>query len=150
MTFREFFARRGYDLDAGSIPMLRRLFVESFRERGFHRFWRVWNPAYGWLLWHLYVLLGGRDRPALATVTVFVCCGFFLHDLPLSLLAGRWHCAVTVAFTLYALVTLAFARTGLAARTDTWSAPVAVTVNVSLLALGLALGVAADYGLGRV
>lgn len=58
-TFDAFLPRRGYDPAGTPDALLRRLFVESWREPGFHRFWQVWNPMYGWVLYRLYLALGG-------------------------------------------------------------------------------------------
>lgn len=81
----------------------------------------------------------------MATWIVFAACGFVLHDLPLSLIAGRPLISTTVAFSLFALATIAFAKTRLDGRSAKWSAPVALAINLLLLAAGLAAGVGADH-----
>ena len=110
VSFQTYLHRRGYDLRAGSGAFLWRLFIKSWAEPGFHRFWRVWNPGYGYALFHLYLLLGGNKRRFTATIGVFAFCGFSFHDLVAYLISGRFGLSCTFAFILYALLSLAAFR----------------------------------------
>ena len=143
-TFAHYLQRRGFDLRDGTPAFLRRMFIDCWTEPGFHRFWRLWNPLYGYFLFRLYRGLGGSRRPVLATMVVFVFCGFVLHDLPVSLIRGRGSVACTVAFVFYGLATLVSRRLirGAAIRWPAWSC---VVVNLGLVATGLIIGALAQH-----
>lgn len=51
--FRRYLHRRGYRASTGW-PFFRRAFLECWAERGFHRFWRAWNPGLGFLVFRPY------------------------------------------------------------------------------------------------
>lgn len=138
--FEQYLARRGYDLRGGARPFLRRMFVESLGQPGFHRFWRVWNPLYGFALYRLYVALGGNRRRVRATLAVFVLCGALLHDLPVSLLLGRVSLATTCAFSLFAVLALASRAAQPRLRQRRWPPLANAAVNVAALAGGLGGG----------
>ena len=103
-TFTQYLRRRGYDRQASSAHFLRRMFLECWLESGFHRFWRVWNPLYGFFLYRLYLRLrrlGGNYNRFVAAVGVFEACGFGLHDFPVSLVLGRSTFVCTPSFSVW-------------------------------------------------
>lgn len=138
-TFDAYLRARGFD-PKNPAGMLRRMFITCWGEPGFHAFWRLWNPYFGYRLFQLYLALGGSRRPVVASLGVFTACGFLLHDLPATLLSGHLSLASTFAFGLYwasALVSRA-----LAARLafERWGRPVNGAVNATLVLAGLVGG----------
>jgi hypothetical protein len=112
--------------------------VTPWGEPGFHRFWRLWNPLYGYALFRLYLVLGGNRRPLLASLVVFLACGFFLHDLLFLVSTRKLTFTTTIAFGLFWL--LASVNRALAGRLgqERWSRAANALVNVSCVAFGLA------------
>ena len=140
-SFQQYLEGRGYDLDRGSAAFLRRMFLECWAQPGFHSFWRVWNPAYGYLLFRLYRSLGGSRSQVPLTLLVFGLCGYLAHDFPVSLFLGRPLLVCTVAFVVWGTLVslarhlerpLAFAR---------WPPPLHVLLNIALVGCGLLAGV---------
>lgn len=69
------------------------LYASSIRD-----FWRRWHITVGgWLRWQVYVPLGGKYRPTLATFGVFFFCGVW-HGASWSFLA--WGASQAIALTL--------------------------------------------------
>jgi len=131
--------QRGYDT-SGARPILRRLFIESWGEPGLHRFWRAWNPVYGYVLWRLYLALGGRERPLIATMAVFAACGFFAHDLVTWAMTREPTLAITITFVLYGAMTLGSRIFQDTLRQDRLPRLVNAIINLLLLLVGLAGG----------
>ncbi len=58
-------------------------FIRPFGATSFAQFWRLWNPVYGYFLYHFSYRPLSRILPRSAAVlATFVVCGFLLHDLP--------------------------------------------------------------------
>lgn len=138
--------RRGYDTKS-AVAILRRLFVESWAEPGFHNFWRVWNPVYGNGLFKLYRAIGGNESPVVATFAVFAFCGFVLHDTIHIARTGMLTLSTTLAFVLFALATLLSKRYERVLRQSTWPSFANVMVNLGLVAVGLWAGGVLDAAL---
>ncbi len=117
------------------------MFVACWREPGFHRSWRLWNPFFGHGLHRLHVALGGRRRPGVATLSVFLVCGA-LHDVAAGLFTRRVSVACTVAFAMYGLLTLV--GHGLERRQARWTPASNVLANVVQLLAGLGAGVVVE------
>ncbi len=120
--------------------MLRRLFLDSWVQPGFHRFWQVWNPVYGYFLFLIYRALGGSRRPLVAGISVFVFCGFILHDLPIQLVTGEPRIVCTVAFLNWGVFAFLSRKLGPVLGFDRWSRVANLCVNVILIGSGLLLG----------
>ena len=112
--------------------------VECWAEPGFHRFWRVWNPLYGFYLHKLYVALGGRDRPITSALAVFVFCGFVLHDLLGLLTTGRFSLSTTFSFVFFGLAALLNRQVAARLGQDRWHRAANVALNLTLI-VGLTL-----------
>jgi hypothetical protein len=138
--YREYLSLRGYNPDASKWSILKRALFESWAEAGFHRFWQVWNPGIGYLLFRLYLLLGGKHRSALTTVVVFLFCGF-LHDAAVMIMFRQSFLAFSCAFLCFGLLTVASRRFEPWLRQDHWPVLANVTVNVLLVAVSVHAGV---------
>lgn len=138
-TFDDFLRARGFDAKAPG-AFLRRMFLTSWGEPGFHAFWRMWNPLYGYILFRLYLVLGGRRRPALASLIVFLACGFFLHDLVVAVSARRLSFTTTIAFGVFWLLATANRALVGRLRQERWRRSANVAANVACVAVGLAAG----------
>jgi hypothetical protein len=67
--------------------LLRQMFSRSFGAGSFDRFWRYWNPVYGYALYYWCYRPLRRYLPRDACVALtFAASGFLLHDLP----TGWW------------------------------------------------------------
>lgn len=135
-----FMERRGFDVKSGG-AMLRRMMLEAWAEPGLHRFWRVWNPFYGFFLLKLYILLGGRKRPVINTLIVFIFCGFVLHDLLRLALGGAFSLSTTCAFVYWAAASLLNKRYESALGQQRWHVAANVLFNASLIVGGNVLGI---------
>lgn len=140
-SFAEFLAARGFDAKDRA-GFMRRMFVTAWGEPGFHRFWRIWNPLYGYVLFRLYVVLGGRRRPVLASLVVFLACGFFLHDLVVAVPTRKLSFTTTLSFAIFwLLASLSRALAG-RLRQERWPRSANVALNVACILVGLASGTA--------
>jgi hypothetical protein len=147
-SFEEYLRQRGFDVRARG-AFVRRMCVTAWGEPGFHRFWRLWNPLYGYALFRLYVALGGARRPLVASFVVFVACGFFLHDLWLVPTGAKLGFNTTLAFAVFwALASLSRV---LAPRLEqeTWDRRVNALVNAGCIGVGLTAGAALGSFLSR-
>ena len=138
--YREYLSLRGYNPDSGKRSVLKRALFESWAEPGFHRFWQVWNPGIGYLLFRLYLLLGGRQRRTLTTVVVFLVCGF-LHDVAVMIMFRQPFLAFSCAFLCFGLLTVASRGFEPQLRQDRWPVLANVAVNVLLVAVSVHAGV---------
>jgi hypothetical protein len=141
VTLQDYLRARGLD-PADSPGLQRRMFVDCWYEPGFHRFWRLWNPLFGYGLYRLYVALGGNRRPAAASLAVFVLCGA-LHDALLLVTARRVSVVCTVAFAVYWL--LAVVARWLEPRQASWRRGFNAAANALQIAVGLGCGIVADH-----
>jgi hypothetical protein len=93
----------------------------------------VYNPAIGFLLFRLYVLLGGNRRRTWATIVTFVICGM-CHDLIVMAINGQWCVIFTFAFAMFALLTLLSFRFQSLLRQVHWPAIANIVMSAGLIA----------------
>lgn len=134
-SFEEFLSARGFD-SRRPAPFLYRMFVTPFGEAGFHRFWQLWNPVYGYVLLRLYVSLGGRRRPLPASFAVFICCGFCLHDCLLIIATRRLSLTCTIMFAVFWLLTVLSRSFEPRLRQQQWPRWANAILNVMCLVAG--------------
>jgi len=96
---------RGYDPTSSKLAILKRALIESWGQPGFHCFWRVWNPGIGYLLYCLYLFLGGKRVQPFATMLVFILCGI-LHDVLVKLIFWHPFIAFTATFFFFGILTI--------------------------------------------
>jgi hypothetical protein len=104
-SYTRYLILRGYDPASGKLAILKRALIESWAEPGFHRFWRVWNPGIGHLLYHLYIWIGGNRTRILSTMLVFAVCGM-IHDGAVMLIFRRPFLAFSTSFILFGMLCL--------------------------------------------
>jgi hypothetical protein len=138
--YREYLLLRGYDPRSSKWSTLKRALIESWAEPGFHKFWKVWNPGIGYLLFRLYLFLGGKQKRTSSTLLVFLVCGF-LHDVVVMVIFRHPFLAFSGAFLCFGL--LAIISRGLETwfRQERWLMLINVAVNVSFVALSVHAGV---------
>jgi len=124
----------------GNVNFFKRLFIVSFCQQGFHRFWRIWNPFYGYFLFKLYRLMGGNRNKIFSTIFVFVFCGYVLHDLPIYLIFGKFGFVCTFAFLFYGVGSLIAAKFDRFFLFDKKYILINVSINVTLIISGNVLG----------
>ncbi len=134
LTYAQYCARRGYTPPFRGWSVVKRSLLCSWAQPGFHRFWRVWNPPIGYPLFLLYRALGGNRNRAVATFTVFAVIGA-LHDLVAVALTRRWALALTLAYLVFAGLSLLSLRLAPFLRQERWPAMVNVLIN-GLLVVG--------------
>ncbi len=140
-SFPQYLEQRGYRLDWSTAAFLRRMFLDCWAQPGFHLFWRVWNPLYGYLLFRLYQYLGGTKRRFSLTLLVFALCGFVAHDLPVSLFVGRPLVVCTTAFFAWGVLVSAARLLDRPLAFASWPRVLHVVVNLALVGGGLLAGV---------
>jgi hypothetical protein len=138
--YREYLALRGYDPNSSKWSILKRALIASWVEPGFHRFWKVWNPGIGYLLFRLYLLLGGKRRRILATLVVFGFCGF-LHDVAVIVIFRHSFLAFSCTFLCFGLLTIVSRGLETWFHQERWWMPANVAVNVSLVGVSIHAGV---------
>jgi hypothetical protein len=116
------------------------MFLDCWAEPGFHRFWRVWNPVYGYVLFRLYLYLGGPRRRVSLSLLVFALCGFVAHDLPVSLIVGRPLLVCTTAFFAWGILASAARFLDRPLAFASWPCGLHVVVNLVLVGGGLVAG----------
>jgi hypothetical protein len=146
MRYRQHLLRRGYDPDSGAWSALKQAVLGCWAQPGFHRFWQAWNPWVGYLLFWLYLRLGGKRRRVLATMGVFLVCGLFL-DLFIIALCSTFCVTFTVAFFCFGLLTLLSRALEPYLQQHRWPAMVNRVVNVGLVVGSLHLALALQRGL---
>jgi hypothetical protein len=147
MSFERYLVARGFDARSGA-AFYRRMFLTPFGEPGFHRFWRLWNPFFGYGLQKLYVALGGKKRPMTSSFVVFAACGFLLHDLLVLIVMSRLSLASTLAFVAFWALSVTNRALEPRLRQDLWPRTANAALNVSCLAIGLMAGGYAASRLG--
>jgi hypothetical protein len=131
---------RGYDPSANKLSILKRALFDSWSEPGFHRFWRVWNPGVGHLLYHLYLLLGGHRIRTIAMILVFTLCGI-THDVLVMLIFRRLFFVFTTAFTLFGILAVVSRSLESVLRQERWPRLFNILTNVSCLAAPICFAV---------
>jgi hypothetical protein len=134
LTYAQYCARRGYVPPFRGWSVVKRSLLDSWAQPGFHRFWRIWNPPIGYPLFRFYRVLGGNRNRAFATFTVFTVTGV-LHDLAAFVLTRQWALALTLAYVVFAGLSLLSLRLAPLLRQERWPAMVNVLMN-GLLVVG--------------
>jgi hypothetical protein len=135
-SYERYLILRGYDPLSGKLVILKRALVDSWTEPGFHRFWRVWNPGIGHLLYRLYILLGGKRIRLIATMLVFALCGF-VHDVLVMLIFRRPYAAFTAAFAFSGILTVISRSLERVLHQERWPRLLNVFTNVACLAMSI-------------
>jgi hypothetical protein len=139
-SYNQYLTLRGYDASSSKLVILRRALVDSWGEPGFHRFWRVWNPGVGHLLFRLYLVFGGNRIRSIATLLVFALCGI-IHDVLVMLIFRRPFAAFTAAFVLCGMLAVLNRSLEPALRQERWPRGLNALINVSCLALSVVAAV---------
>ena len=129
-----FYTKRGYKYPLQIVDVMLRWWFLSFAQPGFHRFWRVWNPLLGYLLFLFYIVLGGNKRPFMAGFVVFTSCGFFLHDL--LTLKEVIELDMTISFMIWAVLCDLSRRYQLHKIQEKWPWIANVLINALILVGG--------------
>ena len=133
-----FYTKRGYKYPIKIGDLLLRWWFLSFAQPGFHRFWRVWNPLLGYLLFLFYIALGGNKRPFIASFVVFTSCGFVFHDL--LTLKEVIALDTTISFMIWAVLCDLSRRYQLHKIQEKWPWIANVLINALLLVGGKEAG----------
>jgi hypothetical protein len=139
-SYNRYLMLRGYDPSGSKLVILKRALVDSWGEPGFHRFWRVWNPGIGHLLYRLYLALGGNRIRLVATLLVFAFCGA-MHDVIVMLIFRRPFAAFTAAFVLFGILAALSHSLEPMLRQERWPRLLNVCTNVICLAGSIYLAV---------
>ena len=136
LSYQEYLVLRGYDPSCGALTILKRALITSWSEPGFHRFWRLWNPGIGHILYRFYRLLGGNRYPLIASMVVFSVCGF-IHDALVMMIFQRSFIAFTTAFTLFGFFAVLNRYLEPVLNQKQWPGILNVLVNLTLLAVSI-------------
>ncbi len=135
-SYDQYLILRGYDLSSSKLLVLKRALVGSWGEPGFHRFWRVWNPGIGHLLYRFYLALGDNRIRLAATMLVFTLCGL-VHDVLVMLIFRRPFVAFTAAFVFSGILVVINRSLEPILRQERWPRLLNVFSNVSCLAASI-------------
>ncbi len=139
-SYDRYLALRGYDPSSTKPAILKRSLLDSWSQPGFHRFWRVWNPGMGHLLFRLYLLLGGNRFRLIATMLVFTLCGL-AHDLAVMLMFRKPFAAFSVAFFLFGILAVVNRSLESVLHQERWPKFFNALLNLSCLALSIVAAV---------
>jgi hypothetical protein len=121
LTFEEYLAFRGYSTPITSPwPFFKRGFIDCWTEPGFNKFWRVWNPPFGYLTYLFYRFLGGKRYRIPATLITFMASGFAFHDSVGLIFFNHFTLRNTICFFLFGLFTLLDYYFADLLRRDSW------------------------------
>lgn len=140
-AFAQYLHRRRYR-SVNDWPFLRRAFLECWAEPGFHRFWRVWNPALGFLVFRFYRLIGGNRAGAAGKVLAFIASGVS-HGLLAAPFLG-WSWTIPVTFTCFGVLVALGSKTSRLLRQDRWPPSLNAVLNVALVVACFDIGFRAD------
>jgi hypothetical protein len=135
-SYNRYLILRGYDPSSNKLLILRRAIVDSWGEPGFHRFWQVWNPGVGHLLYRLYLALGGNRSRFAATVLVFVLCGF-AHDVLVMVIFQQPFVAFSTAFVLFGILAVINRSLESSLHQERWPRLVNILTNLLCLAASI-------------
>ena len=135
-SYGQYLILRGYDPSLGKPLILKRALIDSWGEPGFHRFWRVWNPGIGHLLFRLYLALGGKRIRLFATLLVFALCGF-AHDVLVMLMFRRPFAVFTAAFVFAGILAVANRSLESILQQERWPRLLNAFANVACLAVSI-------------
>jgi hypothetical protein len=147
-SYNRYLLLRGYDPSSSKLLILKRALVDSWAEPGFHKFWRVWNPGIGHLLYSLYRFLGGNRNRVLATMLVFATCGLF-HDVLVMLIFRRPFFAFSMAFILFGVLSVLNRAAEPFLRQGSWPRTLNVLCNAACLSASICLAVPLQMALFR-
>jgi hypothetical protein len=139
-SYDRYLLLRGYEPHWSKSQILKRALVDSWGEPGFHRFWRVWNPGIGHLLYHLYLAFGGNRKRTVATMLVFVLCGL-MHDVLVMLIFRRPFAAFTIAFASSGILAVLNRSLEHRLRQDRWPRPLNALANLACLTISVSFAV---------
>ena len=135
-SYNQYLILRGYDPSSNKLVILKRALIDSWEESGFHRFWRVWNPGIGHLLYRLYLLLGGNRARSLTTMLVFILCGI-LHDAVVMLMFQRPFVAFTTTFFFCGMLTIGSRSLEPILHQERWPRLLNALINMLCLAVSI-------------
>ncbi len=105
VSFHQYRIRRGLD-DCSMAHLFFQMFTRSLIQSGFLKFWRIWNPFCGYILFLFYVHIGGNKKRNIAVCIVFLSSGFILHDLFLFFVTGIFSFVFTISFLFYSFIVI--------------------------------------------
>lgn len=106
LSFSQYLTRRGF-CNLSITNLFHQMIIVSLIQPGFLKFWRMWNPFCGYILFLFYVHIGGNRKRNIALVIVFLSSGFILHDLLIFLITGIFSFVFTIGFSFYsAMITI--------------------------------------------
>lgn len=146
-SYKEYVRMRGYGDHLNDWPCFKRSFLTCWAEPGFHRFWRAWNPGIGYFVFRLYLLLGGKQNRAIATLLAFVLCGT-LHVLAVYPFFRRWSFSLPVTFLCFGVLTLVSRGLEGVLCQDRWPTVINVALNIGLVIASFDVGFRVDRLLG--
>lgn len=133
ITYAQYCLRRGYRPPFKGWPVIKRSLFESWTQPGFYLFWRVWNPPVGYILFRLYLSLGGNKNRFISTSIVFAISGA-LHDLVVFAIVPKWGPIITSSYLLFAWLSLLNFKMKRILHQKKWLSIFNIILNISLIA----------------
>lgn len=132
ITYEQYCLRRGYSPPFRGWSVIRRSLFGSWTQPGFHRFWKVWNPPIGYLLFRIYILLGGNRNRFVSTSIVFAFSGA-LHDLVVAALVPIWGPIITCSYLIFGWLSLLSMKMEKNLHQEKWPPILNAILNVGLI-----------------
>jgi hypothetical protein len=139
IDYRQYLRLHGFGDHIHDWDFAKRAFIDCWFEPGFHNFWRAWNPGISYFCFRLYLLLGGKERRELATISVFVLCGI-LHNLVALPFVSCWSLPLPFTFLSFGVLTVLSQRLGSIFKQERFPAIVNAALNIALVIASFEFG----------
>jgi hypothetical protein len=137
--YEQYLRMRGFGDHVHDRVFVNRAFIKCWTEPGFHNFWRAWNPGISYFGFRFYLLLGGKERRDLATISVFVLCGI-LHNLVALPFVRCWSLPLPFTFLSFGVLTILSQRLESIFRQERFPAIVNAAINIALVIASFEFG----------
>lgn len=138
-NYRQYLKLRGFGNHVNDWFFVKRGFLECWLQPGLHRFWQVWNPGIGYFAYKMYISFGGKTRPNVATLAVFLVNGL-VHNLVVSLILWRWEFPLPFTFALFGILTVAYKWLDRHIDMNKWPPVIHLALNVGVVILSFGFG----------
>ena len=117
---------------------VKKAFLDSWTQPGFHNFWRYWNPGIGFLMLKTYIAFGGKKYKIFATYITFIICAV-AHITIVYPFLGYSH-VIIITFVCFATLTLLSKFLAKTLNQQRWNILVNTIINISLVVLSFKIG----------
>lgn len=117
---------------------VKKAFLDSWTQPGFHNFWRYWNPGIGFLMLKTYKAFGGKKYKIFATYITFIICALAHIIIAYPILGYSY--VIIITFICFATLTLLSKLFANILNQQTWSILINTAINLALVILSFKIG----------